>query len=171
MDFFGHGFNAIKAKNPDDPGSFYQIGGIHGLPYKRYSGDPIEGEAKETAWKGYCHHGSILFPTWHRAYMLLIEQEIRKEAKIIADNVSEDKAEKVKWLTASKKPRFPYFDWADDITQMDGIPSIFFTKTLQVLDPENSICFAAWIHRHRGNGIGTFLFKQRILDLRSSEGH
>lgn len=25
-------------------------------------------------WGGYCRHGSQLFPTWHRPYMMLIEQ-------------------------------------------------------------------------------------------------
>lgn len=25
-------------------------------------------------WGGYCRHGSQLFPTWHRPYVMLIEQ-------------------------------------------------------------------------------------------------
>jgi hypothetical protein len=29
---------------------------------------------KASQWGGYCWHGSQLFPTWHRPYMMLIEQ-------------------------------------------------------------------------------------------------
>jgi tyrosinase len=55
--------------------SFFGVGGIHGLPYQPWDGangdppfDPSSGQ-----WGGYCEHGSVLFPTWHRPYVMLYE--------------------------------------------------------------------------------------------------
>lgn len=28
-------------------------------------------------WGGYCHHGNVLFPVWHRAYCFAIEDALR----------------------------------------------------------------------------------------------
>jgi len=54
--------------------SFFQVAGIHGLPNTPWDGavgdkpwDP------NTQWGGYCTHGSVLFPTWHRPYVMLYE--------------------------------------------------------------------------------------------------
>ncbi|KAF9005141.1 hypothetical protein BDQ17DRAFT_1353900 [Cyathus striatus] len=43
-----------------------QLGGIHGLPYIPWNGSVSQDG-------GYCVHGSVLFPTWHRPYMMLYE--------------------------------------------------------------------------------------------------
>lgn len=54
--------------------SYYQVAGIHGLPYK-----PWNGVGSNTDWQstsgfgGYCTHSSILFLTWHRPYLALYE--------------------------------------------------------------------------------------------------
>ena len=53
-----------------DPLSAFQLGGIHGLPYKPWNG--VTGIGDQT-WGGYCTHGSVLFPTWHRPYVMLYE--------------------------------------------------------------------------------------------------
>ena len=50
--------------------SSFQIGGIHGLPNVAWNG--VRG-ISGWAWGGYCTHGSVLFPTWHRPYMMLYE--------------------------------------------------------------------------------------------------
>ncbi|KAI0631930.1 tyrosinase [Trametes polyzona] len=55
----------------DDPQSFYQIAGIHGLPYAPWN---EVGESALGELAGYCTHGSVLFPTWHRAYVSLYEK-------------------------------------------------------------------------------------------------
>ena len=59
----------------DDPGSFFQISSIHGLPYGDWDGVrghlPEEGVQNEAG--GYCTHGNVLFPTWHRPYVSLYE--------------------------------------------------------------------------------------------------
>ena len=53
--------------------SHFGIGGIHGLPYVQWDGaggtQPVSG----SQWDGYCTHGSMLFPTWHRPYVALYE--------------------------------------------------------------------------------------------------
>lgn len=43
--------------------------GIHGQPIGAWDEDT----APVTQGVGYCTHDSILFPTWHRPYMLLYE--------------------------------------------------------------------------------------------------
>ena len=47
--------------------SYYQIAGIHGLPYVEWDG--VSGQYQS----GYCTHESILFPSWHRPYLALFE--------------------------------------------------------------------------------------------------
>lgn len=54
----------------DDPRSFFQIASIHGLPYTSWNG---VGEDYSAEASGYCTHGSVLFPTWHRPYVALYE--------------------------------------------------------------------------------------------------
>lgn len=50
--------------------SWYQISGIHGEPYAPWDNvQPVPGNENT----GYCHHVSILFPTWHRPYLALYE--------------------------------------------------------------------------------------------------
>ena len=61
---------AMQKDDQEDVVSAFQIGGIHGLPYTPWDGvQPTPG----WAWGGYCTHGSVLFPTWHRPYMMLYE--------------------------------------------------------------------------------------------------
>ncbi len=53
--------------------SFFGIGGIHGLPYVQWDGSGGTKPVPKSEWGGYCHHGSTLFPTWHRPYVGLFE--------------------------------------------------------------------------------------------------
>lgn len=36
-----------------------------------------KGETDSAWWGGYCNHGNVLFPTWHRAYILRFEDALR----------------------------------------------------------------------------------------------
>src|SRR5947209_12251723 len=54
-----------------DPNSFYLIAGYHGQPFRG------AGWGNPAWWGGYCHHGNVLFPTWHRAYLLRLEEALR----------------------------------------------------------------------------------------------
>lgn len=80
--------------------------------------------AQSSDWR--YSHGSVLFPTWHRPYIMLIEastsvtlysriltflqQVIGTEATALAQQLDalESNANSTKWQEAAKKLRFPY---------------------------------------------------------------
>lgn len=63
---------AMQNVDQADLKSFFQLGGIHGLPYT-----PWDDSFGDTfAWGGYCTHGNVLFPTWHRPYVSLYEVSV-----------------------------------------------------------------------------------------------
>ncbi|KAI6005994.1 common central domain of tyrosinase-domain-containing protein [Pisolithus albus] len=131
--------------------SYFQIAGIHGKPYREYVGDkkpPQEREAdysenspKDTLptpsrFGGYCNHGSVTFPTWHRPYVMLIEQVVGNTADRIAANIEKQYPSEVgKWVPEAKKLRFPYWDWADPATNPQGLPAVLYEDTVQILLP------------------------------------
>jgi tyrosinase len=91
-DLFLQGFAKVQQRDPKDPKSFFAVAGIHGLPYEPY--DLLPGEKiphrdwnkrESNRWGGYCHHGDILFPTWHRPYVLLLEMLIYEAAEEIVN--------------------------------------------------------------------------------------
>ncbi|KAF8990391.1 tyrosinase [Cyathus striatus] len=88
--------------------SFFQVGGIHGLPYIPWDGSAGVRTPNEE-WSGYCTHGSVLFPTWHRPYVMLFEQILHERAKAIADTYTVNKAS---WQAAANTLRQPFWDWA-----------------------------------------------------------
>src|SRR3984893_8205570 len=63
-------WKGIKELPPDDP-SFFMIGGYHGEPFRG------KGEFDPNWWGGYCQHGTVLFPSWHRAYLWRLEQALQ----------------------------------------------------------------------------------------------
>jgi tyrosinase len=64
-------WKGIKALPPQDPRSFFVLGGYHGEPFRG------AGWGSSAWWGGYCNHGNILFPTWHRVYLLFLENALR----------------------------------------------------------------------------------------------
>jgi tyrosinase len=52
-------FKGIQELDPSDENSFWNIASYHGEP------------------GNFCHHATVLFPTWHRAYMLRFEDALR----------------------------------------------------------------------------------------------
>ncbi|CUA76314.1 hypothetical protein RSOLAG22IIIB_12197 [Rhizoctonia solani] len=118
--------------------SFHEIAGIHGMPYVPWAGEPDEvRQSSRAPWLGYCNHASILFPHWHRPYLMLLEQIISDVAFGIAseftnppkksgyeDQENLTQAQKDQdaedWMTAATQLRLPFWDW----TQQD-IPQIF----------------------------------------------
>ena len=64
-------WKGIKALPWNDSRSFFTIGGYHGEPFRD------EGATNPAWWGGYCEHGTVLFPTWHRAYLYNLEQVLQ----------------------------------------------------------------------------------------------
>jgi len=64
-------FCGIQALPPDNHNSFFYLGGLHGLPFRG------PGEKDPNWWGGYCWHATVLFPTWHRIYLLRLEDALR----------------------------------------------------------------------------------------------
>nr|CAG8600510.1 4416_t:CDS:2 [Entrophospora candida] len=147
-DLFLQGFAAVQQRDYEDPRSFYAVAGIHGLPFVPYDLLPGEKEpstdwhkGENDRWGGYCHHGDILFPTWHRPYVLLLEMLIYEAAKeIISDDTKNypPGEETNKYKDEVEKIRFPYWDWASPSTLTQGIPSVIFDEYVYVDNPNNS---------------------------------
>jgi len=128
--------------------SLMEIGGIHGRPYQEWAGDrrtPKEAAAdfshvykKDTnpspsRFGGYCNHAAITFPTWHRPYVMLIEQAIGEYAENIAQQIENSHPGEVGlWVKAAKELRYPYWDWADPKVETEGFPSLFYTPELNI---------------------------------------
>ncbi|KAK8108340.1 uncharacterized protein PG998_010353 [Apiospora kogelbergensis] len=94
---------------PDSRDSFFQIAGIHGMPFKGW--DEPNTTPKDAKDKGYCTHANALFPPWHRPYMLLYEQQLYDVmVKQIIPNFP--KSEQQSWQQAADTWRLPFWDWA-----------------------------------------------------------
>ncbi|KAK4185474.1 common central domain of tyrosinase-domain-containing protein [Podospora australis] len=114
---FLHALRCLQQRDPDHKLSFFQIAGIHGLPYQPWDED----KDAVTPNEGYCTHDSLLFPCWHRPFMLLYEASLPLSPlftqvlhEIMVKQVIPQlpKAEQQKWTTASDTWRLPYWDWA-----------------------------------------------------------
>jgi tyrosinase len=83
-----------------DPNSFFNIGGLHGEPFRG------AGYGSAAWWGGWCNHGNILFPTWHRAYCLGIEDALRT-------------------IEGCEDVTLPYWDETGPEIAKNGVPEIF----------------------------------------------
>ncbi|KAI0631517.1 hypothetical protein C8Q77DRAFT_1227481 [Trametes polyzona] len=109
--------------------SYFQIAGIHGAPYSAWDGAGSGSFKNSQAFNGYCTHGTVIFPTWHRPYVALLEQEIQKIAISIAGQYTTFQAD---WMAAAISLRQPYWDWAQTATPPD---MIYKDDTLTVPGP------------------------------------
>jgi len=101
LNAFLRAFKKIQELPPDNPNSFWVIAGYHG--------EPFEGTAwtEGKGWGGYCQHGNVLFPFWHRAYLLRLENALRSVMEI-GDDVT-----------------IPYWDYAtNESIYYKGVPEI-----------------------------------------------
>jgi tyrosinase len=131
----------------DDPLSHFGVGGIHGLPYERWEGSG-NATGEPDSFGGYCSHGDVLFPTWHRPYvalhevrntsrglthttMVLIElqQLLQQHALVIAKKYQDQS----RWLRAAQDLRAPYWDWAANSIPP---PEVISLKYLDIVKPE-----------------------------------
>ncbi|KAI9508870.1 photo-regulated tyrosinase [Russula earlei] len=99
--------------------SHFSIGGIHGLPYVAWEGAGGSDPNPDSQWGGYCTHGSVLFPTWHRPYVALYEQVLQQNALAIAQQYQDQN----RWVGAAQNLRLPYWDWATNSIPPDVVTS------------------------------------------------
>ncbi|MDH4065315.1 MAG: tyrosinase family protein [Acidobacteriota bacterium] len=90
-------WRGIKALPPEDPKSFFMLGGYHGEPFRG------AGWGNAAYWGGYCNHGNVLFPTWHRVYLLKLEEALQS-------------------IPGCEDVTLPYWDETSDDSMRNGIP-------------------------------------------------
>lgn len=64
-------WKGIKELPPEDERSFFMLGGYHGEPFRG------PGATNPQWWGGYCQHGTVLFPSWHRVYLYKLEKALQ----------------------------------------------------------------------------------------------
>ncbi|CVL08714.1 related to Tyrosinase [Fusarium mangiferae] len=106
-------FAGIQKLPPTDPNSFFMIAGYHGEPFRG------AGWGNPQWWGGYCNHGNVLFPTWHRAYLHHLEKALQSIVPGVA---------------------MAYWDETEEESLKYGIPEYFLTPTYtcqnkEVIDP------------------------------------
>lgn len=90
-------WKGIKDLPPDDPNSFFTLGGFHGEPFRG------PGAYANAWWGGYCQHGTVLFPTWHRVYLWKLEQALQS-------------------IQGCETVTLPFWDECSESAQNNGIP-------------------------------------------------
>ena len=96
-------WHGIQQLSPDDENSFFKIAGYRGEPFRG------AGWGNAAWWGGYCNHGNVLFPTWHRAYILRIEDALRS-------------------IAGCEDVTLPYWNEVGAETLLYGVPRIFLQK-------------------------------------------
>lgn len=97
LDTLMRAWRGIKALPPTDPHSFFVLGGFHGEPFRG------QGSTNAAWWGGYCQHGTVLFPTWHRIYLLKLEEALRS-------------------IPGCESVSLPFWDECSEWSQQNGIP-------------------------------------------------
>jgi tyrosinase len=90
-------WKGIKELPPSDPNSFFMLGGFHGEPFRG------PGAYANAWWGGYCQHGTVLFPTWHRVYLYQLENALRS-------------------IPGCESVALPFWDECSQASQGNGIP-------------------------------------------------
>jgi tyrosinase len=103
-------WKGIKELPPGNPQSFFMLGGYHGEPFRG------AGWGNSAYCGGYCNHGNILFPTWHRVYLLKLEEALQS-------------------IPGCSDVMLPFWDETSDESLRNGIPWAFTARDF-VLDGE-----------------------------------
>ncbi|KAJ5088929.1 tyrosinase [Penicillium argentinense] len=116
--------------------SYFQIAGIHGMPYRPWNEDPTQ-KIGSGQTIGYCTHTTVLFPSWHRPYLVLYEQrmqEVMRESILPGIPASE----RDKWEKEIDLFRIPYWDWAKPTPPVGGMSKEEERKVAQAWLPPSS---------------------------------
>ncbi|MEM8641222.1 MAG: tyrosinase family protein [Cyanobacteria bacterium P01_G01_bin.54] len=102
----------IKQLKPADKRSFFMLGGYHGEPFiYRPPVDALPQVDSYTYWGGYCNHGNVLFPTWHRVYVHKLEKALQS----IVPGVM-----------------MPFWDETSEETLKQGIPTVLTQEKFEL---------------------------------------
>lgn len=102
----------IKKLPPTDPRSFFALAGYHGEPFQyRKQVDALPQVDYYPYWGGYCNHGNVLFPPWHRVYVCKFEEALQS----IVPGVM-----------------MPYWDETSTDSLQHGIPSILTQQKFEL---------------------------------------
>lgn len=97
-------WKAIKELPAEDPRSFFMLGGFHGEPFRG------AGWGSSAYWGGYCNHGNALFPTWHRVYLVKLEEALQS-------------------VPGCEDVMLPFWDETSDDSLKNGIPWVLTQET------------------------------------------
>ena len=97
LDDLMRAWKGIKELPPDHPQSFFVLGGYHGEPFRG------AGWGTSAYWGGYCNHGNVLFPTWHRVYLVKLEEALQS-------------------IQGCQDVMLPFWDETSDDSSKNGIP-------------------------------------------------
>ncbi|KAJ6444861.1 tyrosinase precursor [Purpureocillium lavendulum] len=126
-DLFVLAMSMFQYADQGDPLSFYQIAGIHGVPFIPWNGVEASPGANQS---GYCPHSSVLFPTWHRPYLALYEQQMYSMANAIAAMFTNATERRLYQLAASDF-RAPYWDWSQSPPPGEThLPEVFWSPII-----------------------------------------
>jgi tyrosinase len=100
-------WKGIKDLPPDDPRSFFVLGGYHGEPFRG------AGWGNNAFWGGYCQHGNILFPIWHRIYLYKLENALRS-------------------IPGCEEATLPFWDECSEDSLANGIPWALTDRTFNL---------------------------------------
>lgn len=123
----------FQARPGNSATSYWQIAGIHGVP--RANWDSVSACASCGNADGYSTHDSILFPTWHRAYLALFEQEFLKSVSNVANRYPAG-SRRDAMVAAAATMRLPYWDWAARADSGSSVlPSVLSSSSITVNGP------------------------------------
>ena len=125
-------FKRITELPPDNPNSYWAIAGYHGEPFVHRMVPPSH---LRNDWGGFCQHNNVLFPTWHRLYILRLEKALQ---------------------TVCEDVMLPYWDQTSEENIRLGLPDILTADTLPIYgetvkNPLKSFTFPKEIISTEGN--------------------
>ncbi|KAJ5173461.1 uncharacterized protein N7500_001392 [Penicillium coprophilum] len=126
VDLFILALDRFQKLDPKERLSYFQVAGIHGQPFVRWD-DP----SPEPMKNAYCFHSHVIFPIWHRPYVLLFEQIVYDiMIREIIPQFSE--AHQASWREQAESWRLPFWDWARN----GRVPDLAKYPTITVPRPE-----------------------------------
>jgi tyrosinase len=100
-------WKGIKELPASDPRSFFVLGGYHGEPFRG------AGWGNNAYWGGYCQHGNVLFPVWHRIYLYQLEEALRS-------------------IPGCQDVSLPFWDECSEDSRKNGIPWALTAETFDL---------------------------------------